>query len=311
MAPNINLGLFSLPAYYSMLVVGFSVCIFMGWLECRRTGLDPRAWLDMCIVLVITAMLGARFMHVLAENMPHDFYYSASLHKGAATIAELTSKGANDIELVALRGEPIRKFYFHFPAQIFYLWKGGLAFYGGLLLATASCMGFMVLRKMPVVKTTDVVMSIIPLGLVFGRLGCFLNGCCFGLRSVCCGVEFPKASAAYAEMRNSGVVGHSDLHTPPVLPSMLYEAAACLAIFIWLFFIVRPRKRFDGQISTLFGIAYSVARFIIEYSRNDNRGSFFAGTFSASQVVSLCVFTFSVVMYYMLSKKNTHASRTV
>ena len=311
MLPIINLGLFALPAYYSMLVLAFSVCIFLGWLECRRTGLDGRSWLDMCVVLVITAMLGSRFMHVLAENMPHDFFYSASLHKGAATMAELTAKGAKDIELVALRGEPIRKFYFHFPAQIFYLWKGGLAFYGGLLLATVSCMGFMVIRKMPVMRMTDVVMSIIPLGLVFGRLGCFLNGCCFGLRSVCCGVEFPKASAAYAEMRNNGVVGPADQHTPAVLPSMLFEAAACLAIFIWLYFIVSPRRRFDGQLSTLFGISYSIARFVIEYTRNDNRGSFFAGTFSASQVVSIGVFTFSVVMYYILSKKSSDAPRTV
>jgi phosphatidylglycerol---prolipoprotein diacylglyceryl transferase len=296
-------GEIGLPSYYTLLMLGFLAATILGWRECRRTGLDAGLFLDMCILIVIAGVFGARLMHVLAEEMPHDFFYSPSLHKGAASAAELVKKGATDVEKIAGRGEPIIKFYASFPAQIFYIWKGGMAFYGGLILATISAVAFMAVRRMNVLKHSDIIGFGLPLGLVFGRIGCFLNGCCFGVENHgCMGVHFPQGSAAFAELRNAGVVTSKDLFTPPLLPAMLYEGAACLAMFLFLYFYIRPRKKFDGQIIFLFGMAYP-ARFALEYLRNDNRGVYFGGLLSSSQLVSVAVFMFSAVMYYTLARK--------
>jgi len=91
--------------------------------------------------------------------------------------------------------------------------------------------------------------------------------------------------------------------TPPLVPTMLYEAAACLAIFLFLFLWIRPRKKFDGQAVFLFGLMYPVVRFMIEYLRNDNRGLYFGGALSSSQLVSIAVFVFSAVMYFRLARR--------
>jgi len=304
-----RLGETDIHSYYVFLTLGFIAAILLGWRECKRAGLDVAPFLELSFVIVIAGIFGARLMHVVAESMPHDFFYSATLHKGAPTAAELVKKGATDVEKIAGYGEPIIKFYARFPAQIFYLWKGGMAFYGGLILATVSAIAFMLVRKMPVLKTSDIIGLGLPLGLFFGRIGCFLNGCCFGSETHGhLGISFPRGSAAFAEMKNAGIVSNNASCTPPVLPAMLFEAAASLAIFLFLYFYAWPRKRFDGQVVMLFGIFYSVCRFVIEFIRNDNRGVYFGGAISSSQIVSLAVFIFSITAYLILRQR--HASHT-
>ena len=299
-----KIGEVGLPSYYTLLMLGFLAAIVLGWRECRRTGIDPSLWLDLCIVIVIAGIAGSRLMHVLVEDMPHDFFYSAALHKGGPTAQELVKLGAADVERIAGRGEPIIRFYLRFPLQMFYVWKGGLAFYGGLIVATIAAVGFMVRRKMPLLKVTDIIGWGIALGLVFGRTGCLLNGCCFGVESHSrVALEFPRGSAAYAELRNAGAISAKMDHTPPLLPTMVFEAIACLALFLFLYAYLRPRKKFDGQLVSLFGMTYPVIRFALEYFRNDNRGLFFDGALSSSQLVSIAVFTFSAAMYFRLARK--------
>jgi phosphatidylglycerol:prolipoprotein diacylglycerol transferase len=299
-----KIGDVGLPSYYTLLMLGFLAAIILGWRECRRTGLDATAFLDMCIIIVIAGIAGSRLMHVLVEEMPHDFYYSAALHKGGPTAQEITKLGATDVEKIAGRGEPIIRFYLRFPLQMFYVWKGGLAFYGGLILATLAAIGFMLWKKLPLLKMTDIIGWGIALGLVFGRTGCLLNGCCFGAESHgALALRFPKGSAAFAELRNAGIVTSKHAETPPLIPTMIYEGLACLGIFLLLYFAIRPRKRFDGQIVFLFGLIYPIVRFILENYRNDNRGLFFGGALSSSQIVSILVFAFSAVMYFRLARK--------
>ena len=297
-------GDIGLPSYYTLLMLGFLAAIILGWRECRRTGIDAGQWLDLCLLIVVAGIAGARLMHVLVEEMPHDFFYSAALHKGGATAQELVKMGASDVERIAGRGEPIIRFYLRFPAQMLYVWKGGLAFYGGLILATVVAVAFMVRKRMPLLKVTDIIGWGIALGLVFGRIGCFLNGCCFGVEShSAIAVSFPKGSAAYGELRNAGVVTAKMDHTPPLLPTMTFEALACLAIFLYLYLWARPRKKFDGQLVFMFGMTYPIVRFGLEYLRNDNRGLFFGGLLSSSQLVSITVFAFSAAMYFRLARK--------
>jgi phosphatidylglycerol---prolipoprotein diacylglyceryl transferase len=66
------------------------------------------------------------------------------------------------------------------PVELFYIWQGGLEFYGGVIFAMAVIIGYMVYYKLPVRQILDVLAVGLMLGLAFGRIGCFLNGCCYG-----------------------------------------------------------------------------------------------------------------------------------
>lgn len=98
--------------------------------------------------------------------------------------------------------------------------------------------------------TIDIAVACFPLGQAVGRVGCFLNGCCYGrpTRSFL-GVKFPRLDV-------------------PVHPTQLYEMVADLAVFVVLM-IILARKKFDGQVSALYLILYAAVRFGLEYFRGD------------------------------------------
>jgi phosphatidylglycerol:prolipoprotein diacylglycerol transferase len=91
----------------------------------------------------------------------------------------------------------------------FKIWKGGLVFYGGLILATVGLMGFVLWKKLPVWKLADAAAPAVMIGLAFGRIGCFLNGCCWG--GVCdvqfpLGVHFPRQVVSSTDKAYAGIV---------------------------------------------------------------------------------------------------------
>ena len=120
----------------------------------------------------------------------------------------------------------------------------------------------------------------IPLGLAFGRLGCFASGCCFG--DICeidaLGVHFPVGSTPYQHHFDN----HFDALTTQwqtgleaslaVWPTQLFSSAYAFVIFAVAYFVVRPRKAYDGQVLVVTMALYAVARFTIEFLRADPRG---------------------------------------
>jgi phosphatidylglycerol:prolipoprotein diacylglycerol transferase len=127
-----------------------------------------------------------------------------------------------------------------------------------------------------------------PLGLFFGRIGCFLGGCCFGLPSHSpLAVSFPAGSAASYEQAEAGLLADKNLPSLPVHPTQLYEAIGCLVIALCLLVWCLPRKRFEGQVMLQFLSAYAVLRFAIEWLRADDRGSLFG--LSTSQLIGAVI----------------------
>src|SRR5919199_100676 len=133
------------------------------------------------------------------------------------------------------------------------VWYGG--FLGGLLA------GVLLIRryKLPFWKVTDAFAPGVALGQAIGRQGCFAAGCCWGKpTSLPWGVRFTPLGHEI-----TGVPLDVDLH-----PTQLYESAATLLIFLFLLWLHR-RKRFSGQVILLYAVLYSVARFTIEFWRDD------------------------------------------
>ncbi len=85
--------------------------------------------------------------------------------------------------------------------------SGGLTFYGGFLLATPACIAYAIRNRIPVLVGMDIVAPVLMIGLGLGRIGCFMNGCCYGERcDLPWAVRFPYDSNAYVEQFEKGEI---------------------------------------------------------------------------------------------------------
>ena len=202
-------------------------------------------------------------------------------------------------------------FYRDNPRQIFSLdfFRSGGVFYGGFLGAVIASVIVMKIYKLPWWRTADAFAPGIAIGQAIGRLGCFSAGCCWGKpTSAWCGVHFsekgheitgvptmvrhladPIQQNVWAE-RLGGLLAPIKLH-----PTQLYEAAATLLIFVILLFVYRKRQ-FHGQVIIVYAMLYALARFIIEYWRDDPRGEFL--DLSTSQFIAVVLFIGAIIAYF-------------
>jgi len=163
-------------------------------------------------------------------------------------------------------------FYFAHPLRLIKLWEGSLATYGGAIGGVLGCLIYLRVKKEPVFTFLDAYAPYGFLGIAIIRFGDFLNGTAFGKRTgLLWGVTFPRDSFAYNFHRNHGWIGSDATSSLPVHPSQLYESLTCLLIFGLLLWRTRRGKAFQGEIFLLGGLAYSAARFFIDFSRNDLR----------------------------------------
>ncbi len=160
--------------------------------------------------------------------------------------------------------------------------RSGFVYYGGLFGGLAAGIWLVRRRGLPVRAVADSAAPAMALGLFFGRIGCFLAGDDYGRASdVLWAVTFTDP----ASLAPLGVRLH---------PTQLYLSLNGLVLFGILHAALR-RRRFEGQVFSLFLMLYSVTRFILEYFRGDPRGQF--GPFSTSQWIGMTVFPAGVWMY--------------
>lgn len=174
----------------------------------------------------------------------------------------------------------------------------GATFYGGLLGGIAIFPLLLSLRKNRRVSVYDRLCDLapcIPAGHFFGRIGCFLGGCCFGSPTDCIfGVTFPPGSVPYEFY--GGLVS--------VHPTQLYEAAALAWLTAFLFFV--KKNRF-----ALYLMLYAVIRFHVEFFRADDRGTFFELPLSPAQVISIFLFLLGgVISFIGIFRKRRSGRRT-
>jgi phosphatidylglycerol:prolipoprotein diacylglycerol transferase len=167
------------------------------------------------------------------------------------------------------------------------LFAGGYTYYGGLIGGGLAAFRVIRTRGMPLWKTVDTLTWIVILGLGFGRIGCFLNGCCFGhATDSWLGVVFPPHSPAWIEQGEAGLIGPRDAALP-VLPTQLFEAAAAFAVAAFLVLWLVRRRQYEGQVFVVGLALYAAARIAIEFFRADPRGGLLG--VSTSQLVGLAV----------------------
>lgn len=167
----------------------------------------------------------------------------------------------------------------------------GFVFYGSFLLAIPTMLWFFRKHKLHTYKMLDVMAITTCLVHMFGRIGCFLAGCCYGKPTdSTVGVTFTNA-ACYA----------NPLHTP-LYPTQLFEALYIFLVMIFLV-LIKSKRRFYGQLFLSYLMLYAVGRFILEFFRGDaGRGFVIDGYISHSQFIALCIFGVVVFVYTRWSK---------
>jgi phosphatidylglycerol:prolipoprotein diacylglycerol transferase len=261
-----QIGGVTIKSYGVAIALAFLVGILLAAWRARREKLNPNDFLDIGFIIVVSSIVGARIFYILFNL----------------------------------------KYYIDNPATVIRIWEGGLIFYGGLLCAAVASILYMRFKKIPVWYGTDIIAPSVALGYAITRVGCFLNGCCYG--KVCdlpWGVSgwdpFTGAGRYSAQIFFTALFGSGEM--PEVIklhPTQLYAAIISLIFFVILLIIWR-RRVFDGMVFWSYVGLYSLYRFGIEFVRADNREIFLG--FSVPQVMSVAAFVVAVLVLIDLGRR--------
>ncbi len=169
----------------------------------------------------------------------------------------------------------------------------GFVFYGSFLFAIPTMYWFFKKHKLPVYQMLDIMAITTCLVHFFGRIGCFMAGCCYGKPThTIFGVSFTDP-ACQAYPKNT-----------PLHPTQLYEASFIFMVMLFLLFL-RDRKSFHGQLFLLYMLLYAAGRFILEYFRGDiARGFIIDNILSNSQLIALLIIIVVLMIYFRWSRRN-------
>jgi phosphatidylglycerol:prolipoprotein diacylglycerol transferase len=238
--------------YGVMIALAFLAGLWTATRRARHENMSSERIADIVIWIMVGAILGARIVYV-ATYWKDEF-----------------------------AGQPL--------SEIFMIQHGGLVYYGGLIGATIAGVIYIRWKKLPLWKTADVLAPSIALGNVFGRIGCLLNGCCYGRAcSLSWAIQFPA---------------DNPLHPPttPVHPTEIYDALDNFILYLLLAWLFR-RKKFDGQIFATYLIGYAIIRTIMEYFRGDYPPDQIHYGLTPGELISIPIFIAGLVLGIVLSTR--------
>ena len=296
--------------YGFMLFVGFSTATLLASRRAKVVGLNPDVIWDLMMWLLIPGIIGARIIYLLQY--------------GKQVFA-----GKSGFELV--------------KAAIA-LWDGGIVFYGCIIGGSIGLLVYCRRNGIRPLQLLDVIFPSLFVGLGFGRIGCFLYGCCFGAAcSLPWAVHFPEDSMTFARLADRSFQmgtqllevdetpastreliddGHlliteqrsfipstdATLTTMPLHPAQLYSSALAFglaALLTWFFY----RRPFEGAVVAMGWILYPVNRFVLEIIRDDEPGRMGTGL-TFSQLMSIGLFVSGCALMWWLSRKHAAAARS-
>jgi phosphatidylglycerol:prolipoprotein diacylglycerol transferase len=170
----------------------------------------------------------------------------------------------------------------------------GLNLYGGVIVAIIGTFIYCRMKKLSLLEVFDYFSPTLGLGLAFTRVGCFLNGCCFGIPTdLPWGVSFPSGSIPYY------IFGNVSLH-----PSQLYSSLYGLGLFVLLHFLMK-KKKFTGQLVAILFMVEAVFRYLIEYVRYYEDAMYYeilGMRPTYNHLISISLFLLGLIIYIIRSK---------
>lgn len=169
---------------------------------------------------------------------------------------------------------------------------GGFVFYGGIIFGVlAPFIYIKLIKKQPFLDKLDLCIPAVSLAQAFGRMGCFMAGCCYGKQvpAAWYTVVFPDNPLSSAP---AGV---------PLVATQLLSAAGDLLLF-FLLWAISHREKFRGEATAFYMLFYSVGRFLIEFVRGDEERGM-VGALSTSQFISLFIFAGGLLLLIICASK--------
>ncbi len=273
--------------YGLFLMLGFIVGILVAWYRAKKRGVSTNAAIDIGLISIIAGVLGARLAFLLIDYQPHDGGIGS-------------------------------------PAEWFAVWQGGLTFQGGLFLALAADWMYLRWKKISPGVMFDIYAPTLALGVGFGRIGCLLNGCCWG-RPAAFGsrlaMVFPDDSEPmqqqfwlYNEHPDQWAqllerLGYPAAALPPI-PIYATQIISAIGLFLIAAGLIWAERRWTnrqpGQVIAWFMFAYGVGRFVIEFWRDDTPLRYGFGAFPGlrlGQWLAVAMVAVGVILQLYLNRK--------
>jgi len=260
MMPELKILSISIPMYALMSVIGVLVVGFLACRKCKKYNIDDNDMIIMLLIAAIGVIIGGHLLYGITN--------------------------INKLILVFNNLDKIDSFkvFFGCMSEIF----GGQVFYGGLIGGIISAYLYLKITKKDIITFIYIITPYIPLFHMFGRIGCFLGGCCYGIE-MHPGITF----------HNSPLESANDVSR---LPIQLIEAGCNFILFLVLLKLQNKGKAKDILLP-IYLLSYSIIRFIDEFFRGDDyRG--FIGSLSTSQIISILLFIFSIILIMVIKRKS-------
>lgn len=265
----LEIGPLTIRSYGLLLAVSFILGIILALKRSKQRGLNQNLMTNMCLLIMLGGIIGARIMYVI----PHWNEFSAN---PLDIISPFQSSGTIGLT--------------------------GLTMYGGFITAILVSILYLRWHKLSVWKTCDAFAPSIALGIGISRVGCFLNGCCFGLPTdSTVGVVFPVLSAAGSFYPDTA------LH-----PAQLYNAVLGFLLFGLLLWVGR-KPRFDGFFFAVLLIGEPITRFTVDifryYEASMTLTDFGGFVLSVNQGISIMLFLAGVTLLVSLRQRTKQRSQ--
>jgi phosphatidylglycerol---prolipoprotein diacylglyceryl transferase len=252
----VHIGNFRIPSWGVMVMIGFLLSVWRGSRNAERYGMKREDLWDCCLIGLFGGVVGGRLVYVALE------WASFKDH----------------------------------PLDIFKVWEGGMTSFGGIIGGVIAGVLAARARKYKLWDSLDIAAVSLPIGYAVGRIGCLLNGCCYG--SVC---DLPWA-LRFPDEHNPGQL------TPPSHPAQIYEAIATMFsyfILVWL----EKRRAFAGELICVYAILFAIVRFVIEgFRAGATAGE--AGKITEGQIACIVIAVIAVVVDILLYMKHKKSLET-
>lgn len=254
----LQLGSLTIHWYGVLVAVGFLAGLWTAGRRAPLAGVAGEKVTDLGPWLIVGALLGARTLYVVS-------YWNEQFAGGTLW------------DIINIR-------------------QGGLVYYGGLIGAALACVLYSRWRRLPLWRVADILAPSIALGYVFGRIGCLMNGCCYGRAcSLPWAIRFPEGNP---------------LNSPTftVHPTQIYDSLLNLVLYgslAWLF----RRRKFDGQVFAFYLMGYAVTRSFVELFRGDYSAEHIHSGLTPAHLISIATFAAGVVLFFVLRPRATVEKR--
>ena len=257
----LQLGPITIYWYGVFVSMGFILAYLVMHWKAKKTNFPQHKVSDLCFAAMLGGILGARLFYVLLN---YDDYLKN-------------------------------------PAEIIRIDHGGLVFYGGLF--GAGITGVWLVRKIGLNgwAVADLFALALPLGQAVGRIGCFINGCCFGKPSASWfAYRYPADSSVWTTQVHNHLIASDANECLPVLPVQLFQSG--INLVIWgILLIIAPKVTRKGQLFSWYIILYSIGRFLNEFNRGDYVRYYWGLT--VSQVICLLLLPLGIYLYFRSKKQ--------